>query len=39
LRTESDAPTIGEHQDEVLAKVLGYDDERIAKLKASRALG
>jgi crotonobetainyl-CoA:carnitine CoA-transferase CaiB-like acyl-CoA transferase len=33
------APSVGEHQDEVLRKVLGYDAERIAKLKASGALG
>jgi crotonobetainyl-CoA:carnitine CoA-transferase CaiB-like acyl-CoA transferase len=33
------APAVGEHQDEVLAKTLGYDAERIAKLRASGALG
>jgi crotonobetainyl-CoA:carnitine CoA-transferase CaiB-like acyl-CoA transferase len=33
------APTVGEHQNEVLGKVLGYDADRIAKLKASGALG
>jgi crotonobetainyl-CoA:carnitine CoA-transferase CaiB-like acyl-CoA transferase len=33
------APAVGEHTGEVLAKVLGYDAERIARLKASGALG
>jgi crotonobetainyl-CoA:carnitine CoA-transferase CaiB-like acyl-CoA transferase len=33
------APSVGEHQDEVLAKTLGYDADRIAKLRASGALG
>jgi crotonobetainyl-CoA:carnitine CoA-transferase CaiB-like acyl-CoA transferase len=33
------APTVGEHTSEVLAKVLGYDAERIGKLKDSGALG
>jgi crotonobetainyl-CoA:carnitine CoA-transferase CaiB-like acyl-CoA transferase len=33
------APTVGEHSDRVLAKLLGYDAERIAKLRASGALG
>jgi crotonobetainyl-CoA:carnitine CoA-transferase CaiB-like acyl-CoA transferase len=33
------APTVGEHNDDVLRDVLGYDDERIAKLRASGALG
>jgi crotonobetainyl-CoA:carnitine CoA-transferase CaiB-like acyl-CoA transferase len=33
------APTIGERSDEVLGKLLGYDAQRIAKLKASGALG
>ncbi len=33
------APTVGEHNDEVLAEVLGYDTERIAALKAAGALG
>jgi len=30
---------VGEHSDEVLAQLLGYDAQRIAKLKASGALG
>ena len=29
----------GEHTDEVLRDVLGYDDERIAALRAAGALG
>jgi crotonobetainyl-CoA:carnitine CoA-transferase CaiB-like acyl-CoA transferase len=33
------APTVGEHTDDVLRDVLGYDDDRIAKLRASGALG
>lgn len=33
------APVVGEHSEDVLAKVLGYDAERIARLKASGALG
>jgi crotonobetainyl-CoA:carnitine CoA-transferase CaiB-like acyl-CoA transferase len=33
------APTVGQHTDEVLRDVLGYDDERIAALRATGALG
>jgi crotonobetainyl-CoA:carnitine CoA-transferase CaiB-like acyl-CoA transferase len=33
------APTVGEHTDEVLAKVLGYAPERIAALRDAGALG
>jgi crotonobetainyl-CoA:carnitine CoA-transferase CaiB-like acyl-CoA transferase len=33
------APTVGEHSDEVLRDVLGYDAEKIAAIKASRLLG
>jgi crotonobetainyl-CoA:carnitine CoA-transferase CaiB-like acyl-CoA transferase len=33
------APTVGEHTDAVLRRVLGYDDARIAALRASGALG
>jgi crotonobetainyl-CoA:carnitine CoA-transferase CaiB-like acyl-CoA transferase len=33
------APTVGQHTDEVLGQVLGYDAERIAKLRESGALG
>ena len=33
------APTVGQHTDEVLRDVLGYDDARIAELRATGALG
>ncbi len=33
------APTLGEHTDDVLRDVLGYDDSRIAALRAAGALG
>jgi crotonobetainyl-CoA:carnitine CoA-transferase CaiB-like acyl-CoA transferase len=33
------APTVGEHTDEVLADVLGYDADRIEALRAAGALG
>jgi crotonobetainyl-CoA:carnitine CoA-transferase CaiB-like acyl-CoA transferase len=33
------APQRGEHQDDVLSEVLGYDRERIAELRASAAFG
>ena len=33
------APTVGEHAEDVLRNVLGYDAERIAKLRSSGALG
>ena len=33
------APSVGEHTDEVLAKVLRYEPARIARLRASGALG
>ncbi len=33
------APTVGEHNDQVLKHVLGYDDEKIAALKHAGALG
>jgi crotonobetainyl-CoA:carnitine CoA-transferase CaiB-like acyl-CoA transferase len=39
LPEPSKAPTAGEHTAEVLAKTLGYDAERIAKLRSSGALG
>ena len=38
-RSRTMAPTVGEHTDEVLSRVLGYDTERLAKLKATGALG
>jgi len=33
------APTVGQHTDEVLGRVLGYDEARIAELRASGAFG
>jgi crotonobetainyl-CoA:carnitine CoA-transferase CaiB-like acyl-CoA transferase len=33
------APAAGEHTDEVLGRVLGYDAERIAKLRGGGSLG
>ena len=33
------APTVGQHTDEVLSDVLGYDAERIAALRRAGALG
>lgn len=39
LPTPTMAPTVGEQTDEVLAEVLGYDDERRAALRDSGALG
>ncbi len=39
LPVPSKAPTVGEHNDAVLSDVLGYDSDRIAKLKDSGALG
>jgi formyl-CoA transferase len=32
------SPTLGEHTDEILADVLGYEKEKIAKLKSAGAL-
>jgi crotonobetainyl-CoA:carnitine CoA-transferase CaiB-like acyl-CoA transferase len=39
LPVPTKAPTVGEHNDDVLRDVLGYDDDRITKLRASGALG
>ena len=39
LPAPSKAPTPGQHNDEVLSRVLGYDAEKIAKLRESGALG
>ena len=39
LPTPAKAPTVGQHTDEVLREVLGYEDDRIAALRASGALG
>ncbi len=33
------APTVGEHTDDVLRRVLGYDDRRVESLRAAGALG
>jgi crotonobetainyl-CoA:carnitine CoA-transferase CaiB-like acyl-CoA transferase len=33
------APTVGQHTDEVLRRVLGYDDDRLAQVRATGALG
>jgi crotonobetainyl-CoA:carnitine CoA-transferase CaiB-like acyl-CoA transferase len=33
------APTVGQHTDEVLHEVLGYDDAKVAALRQSGALG
>jgi crotonobetainyl-CoA:carnitine CoA-transferase CaiB-like acyl-CoA transferase len=39
LPVPTKAPTAGEHTDQVLRDVLGYDDDRIAELRSSGALG
>ena len=39
LPAPSKAPAPGQHNDEVLGRVLGYDAEKIAKLRESGALG
>ncbi len=39
LPVPSRAPTVGEHNDDVLQRVLGYDDAQIAKLREAGALG
>ncbi len=39
LPPPSKAPTVGQHNDEVLSEVLGYDASRIAALKDGGALG
>jgi crotonobetainyl-CoA:carnitine CoA-transferase CaiB-like acyl-CoA transferase len=33
------APTVGEHTHEILAELLGYDDERVERLRTCGALG
>jgi crotonobetainyl-CoA:carnitine CoA-transferase CaiB-like acyl-CoA transferase len=33
------APTVGQHTDEVLREVLGYDESRLTELRSSGALG
>jgi crotonobetainyl-CoA:carnitine CoA-transferase CaiB-like acyl-CoA transferase len=39
LPTPAMAPTVGEHTDEVLRDVLGWDDTRLAEVRATGALG
>ncbi len=39
LPVPTPAPTVGQHNDEVLAEVLGYDTDRIAALRDAGALG
>ncbi len=39
MPTPTKAPTVGQHTDEVLRQVLGYDDDRIAALRGAGALG
>ena len=39
LPVPTKAPTVGEHNEQVLSEVLGYDADRIAKLKGAGALG
>jgi crotonobetainyl-CoA:carnitine CoA-transferase CaiB-like acyl-CoA transferase len=39
LPVPTHAPTVGQHTDEVLREVLGYDEARIAELRAAGALG
>jgi crotonobetainyl-CoA:carnitine CoA-transferase CaiB-like acyl-CoA transferase len=39
LPVPSKAPTVGQHTDEVLQEVLGYDDERVRALHDGGALG
>jgi crotonobetainyl-CoA:carnitine CoA-transferase CaiB-like acyl-CoA transferase len=38
-RVPTKAPTVGQHTDEVLREVLGYDDARIAALREAGTLG
>ena len=39
LPVPTKAPTVGQHTDDVLRSVLGYDDERIASLRDAGAFG
>jgi crotonobetainyl-CoA:carnitine CoA-transferase CaiB-like acyl-CoA transferase len=39
LPTPAHAPTVGQHTDEVLADILGWDDQRIAESRARGGLG
>lgn len=39
LPVPTKAPTVGEHTDNVLSELLGYDDAKLAELRATGALG
>ena len=39
LRAPTKAPTLGEHTETVLGDVLGYDADKIARLRDKGALG
>jgi crotonobetainyl-CoA:carnitine CoA-transferase CaiB-like acyl-CoA transferase len=39
LRLPTKAPTVGQHTDEILREVLGWDEDQIAKARAAGALG
>jgi crotonobetainyl-CoA:carnitine CoA-transferase CaiB-like acyl-CoA transferase len=39
LPTPTRAPTVGEQSDAVLERILGYDADRIAKLREDGVLG
>jgi crotonobetainyl-CoA:carnitine CoA-transferase CaiB-like acyl-CoA transferase len=39
LPVPTKAPEVGEHTEAVLARVLGYDDDKIATLRAAGAFG
>jgi crotonobetainyl-CoA:carnitine CoA-transferase CaiB-like acyl-CoA transferase len=39
LPAPSVAPTVGQHNDQVLADLLGYDNDKIAELKKAGAFG
>jgi crotonobetainyl-CoA:carnitine CoA-transferase CaiB-like acyl-CoA transferase len=39
LPVPAKAPTVGQHTDEILREVLGYDDARVAALRKAGALG
>jgi len=39
LAAPGKAPTVGEHNEDVMRDVLGYDDEKIAQLKSAGAFG
>lgn len=39
LAVPTQAPTVGQHSEEILSEVLGYDTERIAGLRTAGAIG